>query len=516
MTTPPAQLLIGSLILAVLLLGVFAVVSVLRHRQCSQEIHNLLARLLPALRPQLHYRWDLQSGRVIRDVALMDRFGFSSSVCVSSRQDWAALIVDTERDAYERAVIALEAGKSDRYLLEYRIRAPGGGTIRVVDEGVAEAAADGRGRLVQGCLGVLDDGATGTPPDGTRLVPVGPSDDVQRADQVLFGRSGAVLFASAGVRPFLADDLDDARYLGQRTLRASSPVDVHCLDDLWRQAERRGVSRRRVWLTAAGDRTRLFDVTLINVNAEFARSEMLLEARDVTDSQLDESEQVDTQRLELVSRYARRFAHDVRTPLGTIRNLTELLRGAVDGNEADARYVQAIERAVDEISAATRELGRVAEWNEDSTWASNLSTVLEEIVSEFSAEYAVQGNSITIPQDARALAMPESALRVVARSLLREVYEATKGEGGVHVMATRVDDDVVIRVESDDALLAVAASGVAGSRERQSAPPTPGNARRVRVASEVLSVFGATLAMSRTPTGGTLFEVRCPASTPAH
>ena len=79
----------------------------------------------------------------------MDRFGFSSSVCVSSRQDWAALIVDADRDAYERAVSALEAGKSDRYLLEYRIRAPGGGTIRLVDEGVAEASADGRGRLVR-------------------------------------------------------------------------------------------------------------------------------------------------------------------------------------------------------------------------------------------------------------------------------------------------------------------------------------------------------------------------------
>ena len=515
MTSPPAQLLIGLLILAVLILSVFAVVSVLRYRRSELEIRSLLSRLLPALQPQLHYRWDLQSGRVIRDITLMDRFGFSSSVCVSSRQDWAASIVEADRDAYDRAVSAVEAGKSDRYLLEYRIRAPGGGTLRMVDEGVAEVTADGRGRLVQGCLGVLDDATPDTAADTARLIPVGPSENVERADQVLFGRSGAVLFASAGLRPFLADDLDDSRYLGQRTLRASSPVDIHCLDDLWRQAERRGVSRRRVWLTATGDRTRLFDMALINVKAEFARSEMLLEARDVTDNQLDESEEVDTQRLELVSRYARRFAHDVRTPLGTIRNLTELLRRTSDAGDEGGRYVQAIERAVDEISTATRELGRVAEWNEDSTWASNLSTVLEEIVSEFSAEYAVQGNSITIPQDARALAMPESALRVVARSLLREVYEATQGEGGVHVMATRVDDDVVIRVESDDALLAIASGGL-GDRERQAVQPREGNAKRVRVASEVLSVFGATLSMSRTPNGGTLFEVRCPASTPVH
>ncbi|HYW31481.1 MAG TPA: histidine kinase dimerization/phospho-acceptor domain-containing protein [Gemmatimonas sp.] len=516
MTPPPAQLLIGSLILAVLLLSVFATVSVMRHSGCKQEIQDLLARLLPALQPQLHYRWDLSSGRIVRDVALVERLGFSSPVCVASWQDWAALILPPDRDAYERAVSAVESGKSDRYLLEYRIRARNGSVIRVVDQGIAEAPrADGRGRLITGSLGVLEDRTASGEIAREGLVPVVPTEYVTRAEQVLFGRSGGVLFASQALRPFLADDLDDSRHLGQRTLRAASPVDIHCLDDLWRQAERRGMSRRRVWLSTAESRTRLFDVTLVNVNAEFARSEMLLEARDVTDNQLDESEQVDTQRLELVSRYARRFAHDVRTPLGTIRNLTELIRRSPETGELHERYVDAIDRAIEEISAATRELGRVAEWNEDSTWASNLSTVLEAIVSEFSAEYSVHGNSITIPQDARALAMPESALRVVARSLLREVYEATLGEGGVHVMATRVDDDVVIRVESDDALLP-AHSGAPGERGRAVAPPREINAKRVRVASEVLSVFGATLAMSRTPTGGTLFEVRCPASVPVH
>ena len=510
MTPPSAQLLIGTLVLTILVLSIFAGVTVVRHAGCARTKAALLARLLPSLQPHLHYRWDLHSSRVIRDISLVERLGFGSAVCASSWQEWAELIVPEDRGAFETAMAAVEARKMDRYLLDYGIRIQGGDVLRVVDQGVAEQSADGRRAVIFGTLGVLDD-PRGR--DGLAEVPLTASvaSLPHDADQALFGRAGGVLFASSGLMPYLLDDLDDSRYVGARTLRAATPGDLRCLEDLWRQAERRGIARRRVWLSTLDRHTRLMDLTLISVKSEFARSEMLLEVRDVTDAHTEESGQAGLQRFELVSRFAQRFAHDVRSPLGTIRNFAELIRRSEEEPEARERYASQIARAVDEIAAATRELGRVAESNENAAAGSNLVVVLEDVVAEFGAEYGVYGSSITIPQDARQVAIPDTAMRVVARSLLREVYEATMGEGGVHVMATRVDDDVVIRVESDDALLP-AHNGTA--TEGRVLAPRESNARRIRVASEVLGVFGATLVMSRTPTGGTLFEVRCPASSP--
>ena len=509
MTPATAQLLIGSLVLTILVLSIFAGVTVVRHASCSRTKSLLLARLLPSLTPHMHYRWDLRSARVIRDISLVERLGFGAAVCVSSWQEWAALIVPQDRGAFEDAMAAVEARKLDRYLLEYGIRSQAGAVIRVVDQGVAEAKEDGERRLVIfGTLGVLEDGRGSMPAVVEVPLTATVSTVSHEAAQALFGRAGGVVFSSAGLAPWLHDDPDDSRYVGARTLRAATPGDLRCLEDLWRQADRRGIARRRIWLTSVERRTRLMDLTLISVKSEFARSEMLLEVRDVTDAHTEESGQAGLQRFELVSRFAQRFAHDVRSPLGTIRNLSELIRRTEADADGRERYALQIARAVDEITAATQELGRVAEANEGTAMGSNLTVVLEEVVGEFGAEYGVHGSSITIPQDARQVAIPETALRVVARSLLREVYEASMGEGGVHVMAARVDDDVVIRVESDDALQQSPSGEQRVSSRRES------NTRRIRVASEVLSVFGATLQMSKTPNGGTLFEVRCPASAP--
>jgi len=509
MTAATAQLLIGSLVLTILVLGIIVGVSVTRHADCARTKVALLSRLLPSLQPHLQYRWDLQSARVVRDISLVERLGFGTAVCASSWQEWAELIAPQDRGVFVDAMSAVEARRTDRYLLEYGIRSLDGSMIRVVDQGIAEVRADGQGSLVVlGTLGVLDDGRR----QGTVASEIPITATVTtlppEADQALFGRAGGVLFASSGLVPYLLEDLDDARHVGPRTLRAATPGDLRCLEDLWRQAERRGIARRRVWLSNAERRTRLMDLTLISVKSEFARSEMLLEVRDVTVAHTEESGQAGLQRFELVSRFARRFAHDVRSPLGTIRNLSELIRRAEAEPEARERYARQIATAVDDIAAATRELGRVAEANENSEIGSNLALLLEDVVAEFGTEYGVYGSSITIPQDARHVAIPDTAMRVVARSLLREVYEATMGESGVHIIAARVDDDVVIRIESDDALQPVHANGTAA----RVATPRVSNTRRIRVASEVLGVFGATLVTSCTSTGRTLFEVRCPAS----
>ena len=561
MTSAPVQLLIAVLLLAVLTLSVVVVATSVRHSGCKANSRALLQRLLPSLRPQLHYRWDLKSGRVVRDITLRERLGLGPTICASGWQEWAALVIPADRSAYENAMNAVEAGTSSGYLLQYSVTARDGRVLSLVDQGVVTAVRpDGRARVISGRVGILvdDDQEAGREyPHGGAAVSIGApvkalvtvnGDDrglrngVERrtplpgpvsllptvlpdtieVQQVLFGRAGGVLFSSAEIATFFVEDVETTQNLGSRVLHAATAVDAVHLDELWQQAERRGLARRRVRLSTHAGTTRLLDLTLVSVNSEFARSEMLLEARNVIASEDDEGRS-EGLRLEMLSRYTRRYAHDVRSPLGTVRNLTELIRGAADDQAGRERHAILIDRAVDDIAAATRDLGRFADWNKDSLDTCDLATVLEAVVSEFGAEYGIHRSSLIIPNDARAIAIPDPALRVVARSLLREVYEATFGEGGVHVLATRVDDHVVIRVESDDALsyarreastvsAATSETSASSATDVRTAAVTNDSGRRVRIASEVLGMFGATLAVARTPTGGTLFEVRCPAS----
>lgn len=489
----------------------------------------------------------------MRDITLRERLGLGASICASPWQEWAAIVVPADRAAYENAVTAVESGKSTEYLLQYSVTASDGRVISLVDHAVATALRpDGRARLMSGRIGVLFDraseeaGSRVVADAGPRaavtpvhLVTVGNAQatthhvagdqvagaasslepalrtDMIETQQVLFGRAGGVEFASAEFAPFFLEDVGIAHNPGPRTLRAATAVDAVHLDELWQQAERRGLARRRVRLAAESGTTRLLDLTLISVNSEFARSEMLLEARAVAASADDEGRS-EGLRLEMLSRYTRRYAHDVRSPLGTIRNLTELIRGSEDDGVSRERFAVRIDRAVDDIAAATRDLGRFADWNKDSADSCDLATVLAAVVAEFGDEYGIHRGSLIIPNDARAIAIPDPALRVVARSLLREVYEATFGEGGVHVLATRVDDGVVIRVESDDALSYARREATASATSVEPETLTPAvtndSGRRIRIASEVLGMFGASLALARTPTGGTLFEVRCPAA----
>lgn len=557
MTPASLQLLVAVLLLTVLMLSVVVVVASVRHAGCTTNTRVLLQQLLPSLRPLLHYRWDLESGRVVRDITLRERLGLGATVCASPWREWATIIVPADRPRYEAALGAIEEGKRTEYLLQYRVTASDGRVISVLDQGVATALRpDGRARLISGRIGILlDDGAAygpraftasgsrnGTTPGHSAPVPAAPVErrraapsdtarenaahagaslhavvrpDMIETQQVLFGRAGGVLFASQEIATCFIEDVEAAHNPGARAFRAATPIDTVHLDELWQQAERRGLARRRVRLATRDGTTRLLDLTLISVSSEFARSEMLLEARAVSANEDDEGHS-EGLRLDMLSRYTRRYAHDVHSPLGTIRNLTELIRGSGDDAVSRERYAMQIDRAVDDIAAATRDLGRFADWNSDSADSCDLTTVLEAVVGEFGAEYGIHRSSLIIPHDARAIAIPDPALRVVARSLLREVYEATFGEGGVHVLATRVDDDVVIRVESDDALSyarhEATASATLAVTERLAPAATNDSGRRVRIASEVLAMFGATLAITRTPTGGTLFEVRCPAS----
>jgi len=504
----------GALVFALLSSVIIGVLYARRYRRKMLEEQALLAQVLPMCRTRCTYRWDLDTGRVLRELSLLERLGYGAGACLLSTADWIALIVPEDRARLEDALAQVVAGRETGYLTTYTLRGVDGTLVRVIDRGVSESTADdGRVRQILGTLAVLDD-ASPSNVNGLRMqVTEGAAAVAPVPHQALFGPAGSLTIASAGLAPFvLHDGQTGAPLLGASTLHAATSEDAARLTELWAQAELRGRSRRRVTLLTAAGQGRLMDLSLVRVNMSASRAEMLLQARELSQAHLVEPGRHDATRSELVTHVARRAAHDISSPLGALRNVAELLRRAGDDRPSRERYITLIDRAVDQIAAVNRELARAAEWEQAEVAGANLAHVLEDVVREFRGELTLRTDAMLIPQDARVLAIPDPALRVVARSLLRGVFASTVGEGSVHVLATRVDDDVVIRIEAD-AGGRIARTGESGAAS--SFMHDADNARRVSIASEVLGMFDASLSVHGVPGGGTLFELRCPAAVPA-
>lgn len=511
MTSSTAELVNGALALALLCSVMIGVLYARRYRRTTLEERALLAQVLPMCRNRYTYRWDLDTGRVLRELSLLERLGYGADACLMSTTEWVQLVVPEDRARLEDALAVVVAGRARGYCTTYALRTINGNVVRVIDRGESELVSDdGRVRQVLGTLALLDEAPAGAGNGSRTPASTGAAAPSPVPHQGLYGPTGALTIASAGLGPFvLQDGVDGAPLLGASTLHAATPDDATRLTELWEQAELRGRSRRRVTLVSASGVGRLMDLLLVRVNMSPSRSEMLLQARALSPEHLVEPGRHDATRSELVTHVVRRAAHDISSPLGALRNVAELLRRTGDDRPSRERYIALIDRAVDQIAAVNRELSRAAEWQQEEVGGANLAQVLEEVVHEFRGEMTLRSDAMLIPPDARVLAIPDPALRVVARSLLRGVFASSVGEGSVHVLATRVDDDVVIRIEAD------AVGRLSPSGETTAVPSfmhDPDNARRVSIAAEVLGMFDASLSVHGVPGGGTLFELRCAAA----
>jgi hypothetical protein len=221
-------------------------------------------------------------------------------------------------------------------------------------------------------------------------------------------------------------------------LRAASEYDVRLLEALWCEASTRGVARQRVRLASADGESESMDVTLTALSRDAAQPELLLECRAPV-SLRAATAATESMRVDVLVMAIRRLTHAARTRLGTIRNVAELASHGSEDPAQRARYAALIDRAVSEIDAMLMQLGgAVPRRDVSSRHAKALVRILDP--GSETGDGALEG-ALVIRQAVDEHAIPDEALRSVAQSLLRVMHEGTLGRGGIHVLATRVDDD---------------------------------------------------------------------------
>lgn len=509
----PELLLIGGLGLAVLAASALAASLRNRHFEESVERRLVLEAIASGKHARFKYEWDMATGRVIREPGLAAHLGYGDDFQVGDAEQWMNLIAPSERSAVESAYLAHAAGRSDSCLMRYHVRAADGTWRRWAERSViSERTADGRPKQVSGeviDLGPTEDSAEVMTTLEQRLERAAS----QAAEvQALFGQEQRLLIATPEFNQYLEGEDDQA---GTERLRVARPEDRESARTLWLEAERSGRARGDLRLTNASGTVVTMEMALTRIAATLSGPEMLLQLRDVTGARAAERRHLETQRLMLLGRLAGRVAHEINNPLGGLSNAAALLR-RMGHNPADReRYVDTMEREVQNIAHVVRQLYETLEWGDTSRLEASVPEVVRSALDSLTERYGEFDLWQDIDPDARLVAVPEAVLRLVMYTVLRNAFGASTTGGRVQVLGRRDGDDVVITV--NDQGPDIMPGGGAATRR---AAPARGKvdsradlALGLPFAREVLEVFDGALEVEEgAENGGTAFTTRWPVS----
>jgi signal transduction histidine kinase len=235
--------------------------------------------------------------------------------------------------------------------------------------------------------------------------------------EVLLGLSlerfrGLPLLSPAGVFPLGKGNESLARLLGEASARQHS---VHMSE---------------VVATSATDQELLLEVTVQHREWGSASTAVVLLFRDASEKQRIREEIRRADQLAVLGGMAARVAHQIRTPLATIRGLLELLQADLDLEGANREYMERIIQAVDRQDRLVEDLLTLTQPEPESCQAvstrSLIGDVLEMLPSDPRVRVSSAGGEAPAWGDA-------SRLSEVFMNLIQNALEAAPADGVVNV-----------------------------------------------------------------------------------
>jgi signal transduction histidine kinase len=331
--------------------------------------------------------------------------------------------------------------------------------------------------------------------------------------QALFNVEGGFVVGAPGVTPFMHGDLETRR--GVEAFRTPDTDERDVVATLWATARRTGSARGDVRLLDGNDSPRCMDLALLRLDDPRWGSEVLLQMRDVTNLRSSERRRIESQRLQLLGRLSGRVAHEINNPLAGLKNSIALLRRLGHNASDRERFIEVMDREVGNIAHVVRQLYETLEWGDVSRLDASITDVVQTALEPLTAKHAGVHILVDIAPDARRVATPEAVVRLLIYTLLRNAFNFSPPGGTVRVIARREQSHIELRVEDDGAEVPIA---LREQLSRTGAELRPRDQERVEpilglpFAREVLEVFGGSLTIESTGSGGACFVTRWPIS----
>jgi PAS domain S-box-containing protein len=235
---------------------------------------------------------------------------------------------------------------------------------------------------------------------------------------------------------------------------------------------------------------------------------------DVTKSRRAEQELREVEALSGMGRVAARMAHEINNPLAGIRSAFTLIKDAVPTDHPYRHYVGAIEREVERIAAATRQLYEIYR-PESEPGESSLATITNDAVALLeqvnrSANVEIDVNLEDVPS---VVPVSGGLLRQIVYNLVQNAVDASPVGGTV---------DITGRLDHRNLVLAVIDQGPGVPVElrqkifepffttKDASLRTSGMGLGLSMVARSVSAAGGTIVVDDAPGGGARFTVRLP------
>jgi PAS domain S-box-containing protein len=444
-TDLPATILFMGLLVAILLPVALRLGQVTR-RNAREVAH---ARLSAALERATDGVWelDLERGTATRSAGLWRYLRYDPAPATAT-DAWFTLVHPDDRVRVNRELQRHLAGETERFEVDYRLKAGDGSWHLIVDRGrVVDRAPDGRPIRMLGISADVTEAqaaVAGRAASESRFRAVFDSGlDLQ----LVLDRTGTVLEANRNALNLASGD--DRRVLGRK-----------CWETLWWQGAPAAAARLRaaVVAAAAGEARRYTEEFAGDEIVEFAVSpiadqagaftQLLLEGRDDTLRRRAEAALQEVSTLTTMGRLAARVAHEINNPLAGIQNAFLLIKDAVPPDHPHKGYVAAIEREIGRIGAVTRQLYETYRPDAESTLEVSVATLIGDaaaLLGQLNKRTGVRIET-SLTNVPAVVPLPSALLRQIVFNLVQNAIDASPPSGTVSLAATTDDGSLEIRV----------------------------------------------------------------------
>ncbi len=172
---------------------------------------------------------------------------------------------------------------------------------------------------------------------------------------------------------------------------------------------------------------------------------------DVTLDRIQKSQLIHTNKMEAVGRLAAGIAHELRNPLGIVRNSTFILKDVQNRDDDELMAISAIDRSVDRAGKIIENLLNYSRLNESKDGEIKLNDMLEEIINYY--KKSIDNARVKFRLHIEPLDMflsNESAIRHIVMNLVGNSVDAVADEGEI---------DIHVFVESNQVNIKISDSG---------------------------------------------------------
>ena len=198
-------------------------------------------------------------------------------------------------------------------------------------------------------------------------------------------------------------------------------------------------------------RSRIYEVVTFPVEAPGTGEEdVLFLGMDVTDIQMAEKQMLQNSKMIAVGQLAAGVAHEIRNPLGVIRNYLYLLKSGAADEETQKIAIENMDAAVEKSSRIIKDLLNFSRGTGNEKETILLKNRIQSILSFHKGRFKKEKVSVNVQCDpSLKITVLADSLEMVLVNLISNATDAVGDNGLINVICTWTGRDVIIKVEDN-------------------------------------------------------------------